>query len=133
MLAWIAMALLTKFSHADIVKFRYVPAEMPATECTHKRIRDLPDWTVRCGEKTFTAHVIVRIHKRDFEPKTALEILYWVTEPSQRRGKPATFHSSSFWIRLKGEASSHSMVLAQGIENDYASLDMEWTNLSVSR
>lgn len=107
------------------MRFRYVPNEgMPSVECTHKRIRDLPDWDVRCGEKKFAAHVIIREFQTTEEPRTSLELLYWVTE---RNAPSPIFSSHTSWIRLKKGTNIDSLVLSQSVENDYASLTLEWT------
>ncbi len=111
---------------SDHFSFRYQPAEgAPELACRHEQIRDLPDWRVACGEdgqKKFTVHLVVREIPRD--SGRALEILYWVTEPGPTDRSPPIFHSSTFWLRLKGEPES--FVLSQGVENDYASLVLDW-------
>lgn len=106
-------------------RFSYEPNEgAEGVNCTHERIRDLPDWKIRCpffGEtKEFTAHVVLREMPR--KEGTLLEILYWVTAPGEAPGKAPKFHSTSALIRLKGESSLSGLSLAQGVENDYASL-----------
>jgi hypothetical protein len=109
------------------MRFRYQPAEAEAVSCTHKRIRDLPDWEIRCGEKQFVAHVVIREYQRQEEPRTSVEILYWVTDRNSPQPK---FHSGSNWIRLKKASSLDSLQLSQGVENDYASLELDWTPTS---
>ena len=115
-------------AHGAKMKFTYEPNELPASACEHEQIRDLPDWKVICKTpyetKEFVAHVIVRESQRKEEPQTFLEILYWVTE---RRPKQAPlFHSGTSMIRLKKGSSIESMRLSQSVENDYASLVMDW-------
>ena len=115
------------------MKFMYVPHEgsgLPnngVLDCTHERIRDLPDWTVKCGknEKTYTAHVIVRQATRDFEPQSMIEILYWITEPGETPTSIRKYHSNSSSIYLKDKTSVFSMILYQGVENDQSSLRLE--------
>ncbi len=115
---------LTGSAADDNMRFRYQPTELAATHCTHKRIRDLPDWQVRCGEKEFVAHVIIREYRREEEPRVSYEILYWVTD---RNGPTTRFHSGTSWIRLKKPTSLDSLTLSQGVENDYASLELDWS------
>lgn len=113
-------------SAAPLLKFTYVPNEgAEMRNCTHKPIRDLPDYEVFCGDKSFTAHVIVR--ELNGGPQTKLELLYWVTEPGETDRAPPKFHGSSVWIRLADNKSSFASVsLAQAVENDYASLTLDW-------
>lgn len=119
---------LTGYSDPDSnMRFRYQPVEMAATECTHKRIRDLPDWRVLCGEKEFVAHVVIHEYQRETEPRTTYEILYWVTD---RNHPEPRFHSGTNRIRLKKATSLDSLVLSQGVENDYASLELDWSPAS---
>lgn len=106
------------------LRFSYVPNEgAAAAQCTHERIRDLPDWQVTCpffGEKKiFTAHVIVR--ERPRPDQNFLEILYWVSAP----GRSTRFHSTSALLKINGPGRLDSLSLAQGVENDYASLVLE--------
>ena len=119
------------------MKFSYVPNEAPELpnggilECRHARVRDLPDWTVTCGpqgEKTFSAHVVIRIAKRSQEPGTMLEILYWVTEPGDSPTSVRKYHSTTALLQLKDPTDLMRLVLFQGVENDQASLRMtvEW-------
>lgn len=106
------------------MSFRYVPNEGKAFDCTHTRIRDLPDWTIDCGqgEKTFTAHVIVRKYSREAMPQTGLEILYWVTEPGETPTSIRKYHSTTALLQLTDKTDVHSLILFQGVENDMASL-----------
>src|SRR5690606_38290572 len=53
-------------------------------DCSHARIRDLPDWEVVCGKgtpmvKEFVAHFIAREMPQGPQ-RTSFEVLYWVTE-----------------------------------------------------
>ncbi len=115
------------------MNFTYIPHEgdgLPnqgVLSCTHERIRDLPDWKIVCGkeEKTYTAHVIIRKMDRSFEPQTAIEILYWVTEPGDTPTSIRKYHSTSATIRLKQQTNVDSITLYQGVENDMASLRLE--------
>ena len=52
-----------------------------------------------------------------------LEILYWVTQRQDKN--PPKFHSTTAKIYLRDEASTRALMLAQGVENDYATLDLE--------
>lgn len=108
--------------------FSYQPMESAAWPCEHKRIRDLPDWTVTCesqyGTKTFTAHVIVRESKRPVN--TGLEILYWVTAPGDTETSPRKYDSTSALINLSGQTKLEDFSFSQGVENDAASLTLRW-------
>lgn len=117
--------MLLSFTAQAKMEFRYEPNEGEFLECSHKKIRDLPDWDIECGkkgEKKFSAHVIVRPFYREFEPQTTVEILYWVIEPGKTPTSVHTFHSSTFMVRLKEKTDLYSVSLSQGVENDYASL-----------
>ena len=113
------------------IRFRYVPSEgVASVACTHERIRDLPDWRVTCPffgqEKEFTAHVVLRaISKR--ESRNAYELLYWVTEPGENPRGSKKFHSTSALLGFKGKAHLADLSIGQGVENDYASLQLEAT------
>jgi hypothetical protein len=117
---------LTAFAQPEPnLRFQYVPNEGgEILQCTHKRIRDLPDWEVNCGSKQFVAHVILRhYHRKDH---SSMELLYWVTARSEDKRKPPLFHSTTAWIHLKERGEAARISLSQGVENDYASLVMEW-------
>lgn len=108
--------------------FSYVPNEgAEGVACTHERIRDLPDWRVACPffgeEKRFTAHVLLRNFPS--QKKSAVELLYWVTEAADAPGSSPKFHATSALLKLKGETALDSLSLAQGVENDYASLVLD--------
>jgi hypothetical protein len=110
----------------DLLRFRYVPNEGLALTCSHERIRDLPDWRVSCGgEKSFTAHVIVR--ESEGEAGARLEIHYWVTAPGENERAPRKFHSTTALLHLNKGAETRSMILFQGVENDQASLVLDWS------
>lgn len=114
------------------MKFAYVPHEasdLPnagVLECTHERIRDLPDWKVVCGggEKVFTAHVVLRIGKREDAPKTVIEILYWVTAPGETPTSVRKYHSTSALVYLNEPTDMAKLNISQGVENDMATLTM---------
>lgn len=110
------------------MSFTYVPnsEDAPMLSCRHERIRDLPDWKVLCGngEKSFTAHVIIRRMDRAQIPQTSMEILYWVTEPGDTPTSVHKFHSTTALIHLRNQTDVYSMTLYQGVENDQASLRM---------
>lgn len=125
LLGALGFLFLSSVAHAKM-EFRYEPNEGgDFLECTHKKIRDLPDWDIVCGpkgEKKFSAHVIVRPFFRESAPQTTVEILYWVIEPGKTPTSVHTFHSSTFMVRLKEKTDLYSVSLSQGVENDYASL-----------
>lgn len=109
------------------LRFQYVPNEGgEIRNCTHQRIRDLPDWSIRCEgmKKEFAAHVVIREHQRG--ASTSFEILYWVTDRGENSTTRPIFHSTTTWVHLKKAGEAASLSLSQGVENDYASLVMEW-------
>ena len=93
--------------------------------CKHSQVRyDLPDWQVVCGkgtklEKKFGVHFVIYRGSRSVEPKTWYEVLYWVTD---RQNSIPLFSSTSMTVNLSGNTSTHSIRLYQSVENDYASL-----------
>jgi hypothetical protein len=103
-------------------RFRYVPAEDVSVACTHKQIRDLPDWEVFCGDKKFVAHVVVREAQR--EKQSTMEFLYWVTQ--RHLGRAPAFHSTTARMLFDGQAVPRRLVFEQGVENDAAALQLEW-------
>jgi|GEM_PF-5651531 len=111
------------------MRFTYQPMEDLGTECTHKQIRDLPDWDVACetpyGLKKFSAHVVVRENHRG-EEKTGLEVLYWVTAPGDTETSPRKYSSTSALIGLSGKTKLEDFTFSQGIENDAAYLSLDW-------
>lgn len=111
------------------MNFTYVPNDGSRVEaCTHTRIRDLPDWAVVCGRRTYTAHVILRKGDRTLAPQTSFEILYWVTEPGDTPTSVRKYHSTTALIHLKQRTDLYSMTLFQGVENDQASLRLYVSN-----
>jgi len=124
--------LLAALAHAEPPKmqFTYEPAdgETPASGCIHAQVRDLPDWDVTCvtpfGTKTYSAHVVVNESSRG--SSTAVEILYWVSEPGNATTR--TYHSTSALFHLKGATTLADFSLSQGVENDQASLVLGWVN-----
>ncbi|RZA09831.1 MAG: hypothetical protein EOP11_00315 [Proteobacteria bacterium] len=121
-----AFAAAPSADAAPLIKFQYVPNEGgEILDCEHKPIRDLPDYDVQCGpKKRFTAHVIVR--ELNGGPETKFEILYWVTEPGETDRAPRKFHGNTTWIKLKEKSGLASLWIAQAVENDYASLTLDW-------
>lgn len=121
-------ALLTPAAHAKpFMQFQYVPNEGDGMlSCIYSQIRDLPDYEVNCGEgrKTFTAHVIVR--EMPNKEQTAFEILYWITEPGETATSPRKYHATSAWLKVKDRTALTSVALSQAVENDYASLMLDW-------
>lgn len=112
------------------MSFKYVPHEgSESLDCTHTRIRDLPDWKVDCGngQKTFTAHVIARKYQREPTPQTGLEVLYWITEPGETPTSVRKYHSTTLFLQLTNKTDVHSLTLFQGVENDQASLRLSLT------
>lgn len=121
-------ALLTPNAYGKpFMQFQYVPNEGGTMlSCEYSQIRDLPDYDVNCGngEKTFTAHVIVR--EMPNKEQTAFEILYWITEPGERPTAPRKYHATSAWLKVKDRTALTSVALSQAVENDYASLMLDW-------
>lgn len=125
------LLLLTPFAFAqalttDQMRFSYQPMEDVGTECSHKQIRDLPDYAVECvtpyETKLFTAHVIVRESVR--EKNTGLEVLYWVSAPGDTPTSPHKFDSSSLLLNMAGKTSLENFSFSQGVENDGAYLTL---------
>lgn len=115
-------------SGAGNMTFTYQPMEDAGTACTHKQIRDLPDYAVECvtphGTKLFTAHVVVRENAR--EKNTGVEVLYWVTAPGDTETSPRKFDSSSLLLNVAGKTKLEDFSFSQGVENDAAYLTLGW-------
>ena len=127
-LAALTVFLFASMSYAMDLRFSYVPNEGEAQMCVHERIRDLPDWKVVCGERIYTAHVIVRRAERSQEPQMMLEILYWITEPGPTPTSPNKFHSTTTFLYLKEKTEVFGLVMYLGVENDMASLRLQVSN-----
>jgi hypothetical protein len=114
--------------------FTYEPIEgEAASACTKTQIQDLPDWDVTCltpyAKKTFSAHVIVREYPRATD--TGVEILYWVTEPGDKPTSPRKYHSATAFFHLKGATTLNDFSLSEGVENDQASLVLNYVTPQV--
>ncbi|MCO5142541.1 MAG: hypothetical protein M9962_05570 [Oligoflexia bacterium] len=123
--------LIVTISHAidtEQLSFRYTPNEGSSSACEAKPIRDLPDWEIICdtdyGKKIFAAHIVLR--EFSSEHRSHLEILYWVTARSEGLNNPPKFHSTTSRMTFSNKAKPEEIHLSQGIENDFASLDMRW-------
>lgn len=129
-LFFLLMGVFHSAEAAQKMQFTYEVVEgAEPSKCKHEQIQDLPDWRVYCdtpyGKKVFTAHVIVREVPR--KESTSLEMLYWVTEPGVSEKASSQFHSTTALIRLKGSTSLTSFSVSQGVENDFASLLLDWS------
>ena len=127
-LATLAFSSHPSAQQSDRLRFTYQPMEDVGTECSHKQIRDLPDYAVECvtpyGIKLFTAHVVVREAPR--EKNTGVEVLYWVTAPGDTETSPRKFDSSSLLLNVAGKTKLEDFSFSQGVENDAAYLTLGW-------
>lgn len=114
------------------LKFRYSSQDGEfQLECSHKRIRDLPDWEVICKNevgirKVFAAHIVLNKGRRlnnEVKPSRWYELLYWVTD--RKAQNAPRFHSSSLILQASDESEINQFQLHQGVENDYASLILD--------
>jgi hypothetical protein len=126
----ILVILLTPLAFAvgERLQFTYQPMEDAATVCSHKKIRDLPDYHVECitpyETKLFSAHVVVRENVRKIN--TGMEVLYWVTAPGDTPTSPHKFNSSSLLLNVSGKSNLEDLSFSQGVENDRAYLTLKW-------
>jgi hypothetical protein len=114
----------------DEVTFKYSSSDGTIElNCTH--VFDAPelhDWDVVCGKgtklvKQFRVHFLARQYKSRNGTQSAFEVLYWVID----RNQPArAFSSTSSWIQFKNFSSLEKMSFSQGIENDYAYLQLDF-------
>lgn len=95
-----------------------------AVGCRHE-IYNAPaqDWKVVCGPKSYLVHLWVTVYRRDTEPKTSYEVLYWVTDLSVPQ-KPE-YTGTTVWFHMKGEPTLHSLTVSQSVDNDVAGLYLD--------
>lgn len=115
----------------ESVKFTYSSMDGEIVlECAHVFDKpDLWDWDVWCGKGTnmlrqFRVHLLIRPWVNTEKQKTAFEVLYWVID---RDTNPRKFSSTSSWTILNTLTSLETMSFSQGVENDYAFLQVEFT------
>ncbi len=110
------------------LKFRYVPNEDAASDCSHHLINDyLNDWIVKCPYhsqvKEFVVHLLVRNYPATQAPVDRFEIIYWVTNRIPDAKVPE-FTGSTIWFNFEKETIPHSLKLSQQVDNSYAGLDL---------
>lgn len=114
----------------DNVTFRYMSSDgtidLPCTAVYDEP--DLWDWDVYCGKGTkmlrqFRVHLLIRMYENRQNPRSAMEVLYWVID---RDKTPRAFSSTSSWIQYRNLSDLEVMRFSQGVENDYATLTVEF-------
>lgn len=127
----ILLAVDCRAATPDQLAFRYQSADGEfELSCKHY-VHDAGahDFRVICGagtihERSYLAHVLIRGYVRQEKPRSALEILYWVTDrqaPDSQR-----FSSTSQWLEFSESADVHRIRMSQSVENDYAALIMDY-------
>lgn len=113
----------------DEVTFSYSSSDGEFTlKCTHYLHEPiLHDFDVWCGKgtkhlRTFRVHFLARQHARA-DGGSAVEVLYWVID---RDEKPRKFSSGSTWMNFRNPTDLERMTFSQGVENDYAYLNVEY-------
>lgn len=122
----------TKAIQEDDVKFTYMSNDGEIRlSCAHVYDRpDAWDWDVWCGKGTnmlriFRVHFLAQQFYSSKADKSAIEILYWVTDRDQVPTK--MFSSTTTWLQFKGKVLPEKLEFSQGVENDYAYLTLEFT------
>lgn len=115
----------------DDVVFSYTSIDGSVQlKCVH--VFDNPethDWDVVCGKGTklvrqFRVHLLIREFANLNTRHSAIEVLYWIIDRDQPITK--TFASTSSWIHFKNISELEKISFRQGVENDYASLNLEF-------
>ena len=115
---------------ASELEFKYQDNFAPweIGKCKHQKVEGpAPDWDVTCDFKgkikKYTVHLVVNYYPKTNYGESAHEILYWVTD---RTNKEIRYDSSTIWLHANKSDSRATMIqLAQGVENDMASLRLE--------
>lgn len=114
----------------DDVTFKYSSADGTfQLNCTHVFDKpELNDWDVWCGKGTkwlrqFRVHFLVHQYENRQDQRSAFEVLYWVIDRDQPMTK--AFASTSSWIQFKNLSDLEKMSFSQGVENDYAYLQID--------
>lgn len=112
------------------VTFRYVSNDGEIElACTHYFDEpELSDWDVWCGKGTnmlrrFRVHFLVRQYEHQTQDSSAFEVLYWVIDRDQNISK--AFSSTTSWLQFKNKSKLETLSFSQGVENDYAYLQVD--------
>lgn len=115
----------------DEVAFKYSSSDGTIElNCTHVfEAPGLHDWDVVCGKgtkllKQFRVHFLARQFQSRDGNQSALEVLYWVIDRNHPTMK--AYSSTSSWLQFRNISSLDKMSFSQGIENDYAYLQMDF-------
>lgn len=110
-----------------MLEFRYQELNEPwnSYKCDHYAAPAIFDWIVKCRVndqvKGFVVHLVVSFYPRTRLGNSAYEVLYWLTS----REANHKYQSSTVWIHnTKPEARASVFELSQGIENDFAALNL---------
>ncbi|HEX7672726.1 MAG TPA: hypothetical protein VF412_01075 [Bdellovibrio sp.] len=115
----------------DDVTFNYMSNDGTIDlKCAH--VYDKPDawdWDVWCGKGTnmlrmFRVHFLLRQYVSKTANKTAYEVLYWVTDRDADTTK--MFSSATNWLQFNGMTTPDMLSFSQSVENDYASLTLQF-------
>jgi hypothetical protein len=95
-------------------------------DCKHWIGNTAGDFDVICGKgtrtvKQYLVHLVIRPIAKATE--TSFEVLYWVTDRS-KKSPVAPFSSVSQIITVDTKSQLKKLRMSQGIENDYAMLDL---------
>lgn len=113
------------------LKFRYEQFEGPAAyDCRQTLADELSqDWNVECLDelgavkKRYRVHLWLTEYRRETEPRTSLELLYWVTDQSVPAESNGT--GTTVWFHLKNQADLALIQVSQSVEKDTAGLYLE--------
>lgn len=114
---------LIRFSYethdgSTVLECKHYPRSSVDGESNH-------DWDVLCGAdgvkpRRYGVHLLVREWHRERRPRTAFEILYWVTD--RNNGALSSFSSTSLRLTVDERSPMSELSMSQSLENDYASL-----------
>ena len=107
--------------------FRYEQFDGGSSLSCEKYLADAAsqDWDVKCSDETgkvvksYLVHLWVTVYRRDFEPRTSYEVLYWITDFSRSVPESA---GTTVWFHVRDASELSGIDVSQSVENDTAGL-----------
>lgn len=105
----------------DQIRFKYASFDGQIVhQCTHKKINEWYDWEVNCADKVFSAHISLKKHFYEIQPKTIYEIMFWITNKTNPTKLDGT--GSTIWVELNKQSDYSKITVSQSTEADTAGL-----------